>query len=148
MLAALEAWPPAALIRTSAWGYPALEVVHIAALGALFGSLLLLDLRLWGRARRLPLADLAQLAARVALGGFALAATSGLLMLAARATEIATHPAFLVKLGLIGMAGLNAWWFHLRGSAERHDGPARLQGLLSLGLWLGVIAAGRWIAYI
>jgi hypothetical protein len=148
VLAAIEAWPLAGLIRTSTWGYPALEVLHIAALASLFGALLLLDLRLWGRAPRLPLAALAGLAVPVALSGFALAAATGALMLMARATEIATHPAFLVKLGLIGMAGANAWWFHRRRSAQRHDRLARLQGFLSLGLWFGAIAAGRWIAYV
>jgi hypothetical protein len=147
MLAALEAWPLAAAIRTSVWAYPALEVVHIAGLAALFGALLLLDLRVLGAARALPVEALARLAVPVALVGFAVAATTGLAMLVARATEIATQLPFLVKMGLILMAGANALWFHQRQAALSPDALARVQVVASLVLWFATIAAGRWIAY-
>jgi hypothetical protein len=44
-------------------------------------------------------------------------------------------------------AGLNAAWFHARGGLQRLDTVARLQALVSLGLWAAVIICGRWIAY-
>ena len=119
----------------------------MAGLAALFGALLVLDLRVLGAARAVPADALARLAVPVALAGFALAATTGLAMLAARATEIATHPAFLLKLGLILMAGINALWFHRRAVVARPDALARAQVVASFLLWLGVIVAGRWIAY-
>lgn len=148
MLTTVEAWPLAAAIRTSVWAYPALEAVHVAGLGALFGALLVFDLRVLGAARALSVDALARLAVPVALAGFTLAAATGLAMLAARATEIATHPAFLLKLGLILMAGVNALWFHRRAATVRPDALARAQVLASFLLWLGVIFAGRWIAYV
>ena len=37
--------------------------------------------------------------------------------------------------------------FHKRRGLERHDGVARLQGILSFVIWVGVITAGRFIAY-
>jgi hypothetical protein len=43
---------------------------------------------------------------------------------------------------------LNAAWFHARHGLQRLDALARLQALLSLGLWAAVIMAGRWIAYV
>ncbi|MFN9212193.1 MAG: hypothetical protein ACK6C0_06325 [Betaproteobacteria bacterium] len=147
MLAAVEAWPLAAAVRTSVWAYPALEVVHIAGLAALFGALLLLDLRVLGAARALPVDALARLAVPVALAGFAVAAATGLAMLAARATEIATQPPFLVKMGLILMAGANALWFHRRFSTRAPDALARVQVVASMLLWFATIAAGRCIAY-
>jgi hypothetical protein len=147
MLVAIEAWPLAHAVRHSLWAYPVIEVVHIAALGTLFGSLLLLDLRLFGVIRALPVPLLGRSCVRVALVAFAVAAASGLLMLAARATELVENPVFQAKLVLIALAGINALWFHRRHGLERHDGVARLQGLLSILLWLGVITAGRFIAY-
>jgi hypothetical protein len=45
------------------------------------------------------------------------------------------------------LAGLNAAGFHARGGLQRRDALARTQTGLSLGLWVAVVAAGRWIAY-
>lgn len=147
-LVAIEAWPLAEAIRRSVWAYPALETIHIAAFASLFGALLTLELRVFGAAPALPLAPLARLAVPVALTSFALAATAGLLMLISNATAIVSNTAFQIKLALIVMAGINAWWFHRRRSLELHDGVAKAQSLLSFLLWLGVITCGRLIAYL
>ena len=148
-LVAIEAWPLSDAIRRSVWAYPALETIHIASFATVFGSLMVLELRVFGAApAALPLAPLARLAVPVALTAFAVAATAGLLMLISSATEIGTNPAFQIKLGLIAIAGGNAWWFHRRGSVARHDGVAKAQSLLSLLLWISVITCGRLIAYV
>ncbi|HSQ09622.1 MAG TPA: hypothetical protein VLN25_03250 [Burkholderiaceae bacterium] len=144
----LEGWPLAEAIRHSVWAYPALETLHIAALATLVGSLLVLELRVFGAQPALSLTALGRLAVRTALTGFTLAVLSGSLLFLSAATEIAANPAFRVKLVLILMAGGNALVFHARDSLRRHDTVARLQAGLSLTLWFGVIAAGRLIAYI
>lgn len=128
--------------------YPALEVLHIAGIALLLGSLVLLELRVWGLASELPLRPLARLALAVTLAGFGLIVCSGLLMFAAQPAELLANRAFLVKLALVLMAGLNAAWFHRRDSLARCDGLARAQTVLSTGLWLGAIVSGRWIAYL
>lgn len=148
MLAAIEALPLAAAIRVSIWAYPVLETVHIAAFATVFGSLLSFELRVFGLARTIPLPALMRLAVPVALVAFAIAAASGGLMLISRAEEIVPHPAFQAKVALIALAAVNALWFHRRLSVVRHDIVARLQALLSLVLWFGVITAGRLIAYL
>ncbi len=127
--------------------YPALEVLHITGIALLLGSLVLLDLRVWGLAPELPLRPLARLALKVTLAGFGLLVCSGLLMFSAQAAELVANRAFLLKLVLVQAAGLNAVWFHGRDSLARCDGLARLQTVLSTGLWLGAIICGRWIAY-
>lgn len=146
--AALEATPLAEALRRSTWAYPALEVVHIAALAAVVGGLLLLELRVFGVQPALPLGPLGRLAVNTALAAFALAAASGTLLFVSAAAEVAANPAFRIKLVLILMAAINALVFHLRDSLRRHDGIARLQAAASLLLWLGVITAGRMIAYV
>jgi hypothetical protein len=147
-LTAIEAWPLSEAIRRSVWAYPILETVHIAAFATVFGALMLLELRVFGAARAVPLSPLARLAVPTALTGFGIAATAGLLMLISSASETVSNAAFQIKLGLILAAGANAWWFHRRGSLALHDGVAKAQSLLSIILWLGVIACGRLIAYI
>jgi hypothetical protein len=144
----IEAWPLAEGIRRSVWAYPVLETVHIAALAAVVGSLLLLELRVFGMQRVLPLPAFAQLAVRTALVAFAVAAASGSLLFISAATELAVNPAFRLKLVLLLMAGVNALVFHARDSLRRQDRWARWQAGTSLLIWLAVIAAGRLIAYV
>ena len=60
---------------------------------------------------------LARLALRLSLLGFALIGASGLLMFAGQPAELLANRAFVVKMGLVMLAGLNAAWFHARGGA-------------------------------
>ena len=137
----------ASWITTSPAVYPALEVVHITGIALLVGNLVLVELRVWGLGRALPLPALAKLGLTVSLIGFGLAAASGLLMFASQAAELMANRAFVIKMGLLALAGANAGLFHARDGLTRLDALARLQTELSLGLWLGVIICGGWIAY-
>jgi hypothetical protein len=128
--------------------YPALEVVHIVGIGLLVGNLVLLELRVWGWGEQLPVQPLARLALGLAVVGFALASASGLLMFAAQAGELLANRAFVIKMGLLMLAGTNAAWFHSRGSLVRMDRTARLLALVSTVIWLAVIVCGRSIAYV
>lgn len=134
-------------ITTHTWAYPVLEVLHILGIAMLLGSLLLLELRVWGATRELPLRALASLALRVSLLGFALAAASGSLMLASQWSELLGNRALNTKMVLLALAGANAMVFHARGGLDKADRIARLQTALSLGLWVLVVVCGRFIAY-
>lgn len=140
----IEGWQA---LAAHPWAYPALEAVHIVGIALLLGSLVLFELRVWGAGAELPLRALARLALPVTLAGFGLVALSGLLLFAAQPGEMLGNRAFLLKLGLVSMAGLNAAFFHARGSLALNDGFARAQTALSLGLWLAAIICGRFIAY-
>jgi hypothetical protein len=129
------------------WAYPALEIVHITGIALLVGNLALLELRVFGWGAALPVADLARLSLGLALGGFGLAALSGLTMFASQPAELLANRAFTLKMLLLFAAGCNAAWFHGRGSLRRLDALARWQMLGSTAIWLGVITCGRWIAY-
>jgi hypothetical protein len=136
-----------AWLSASPWAYPALEVLHITGIALLLGSLVVVELRVWGFAAALPLPGLARLGLTVTLAGFALIVASGLCLFAAHPGEMLANRAFLIKMALVTAAATNAALFHARGGLQRADGLARAQTLLSLGLWLGVIICGRWIAY-
>ncbi|HEV7351538.1 MAG TPA: hypothetical protein VGN74_00215 [Brevundimonas sp.] len=115
----------------------------------LVGGIGLLDLRLLGYGRRLAPQTLAEVVTPLALAGFVVMVVSGVLMFAADARAMAASPLFLAKLGLIGLAGLNAAVF--RSLFRRLDGAipagARLLAAVSLALWLGVVVLGRLVAY-
>ena len=134
-------------LRAHVWAYPALEVVHIVGIALLLGNLVLLELRVFGRAEALPVRPLARLSLAIALAGFTLAAATGLLMFATRPEELVANRFFLAKMALLAAAGCNAAWFHGRRSLDKLDALARVQMLLSTAIWLAVVFCGRWIAY-
>ncbi|MDO9437491.1 hypothetical protein [Hydrogenophaga sp.] len=139
MFAALGAHP---------WAYPMLEVVHLLGVGLLFGNLTLLELRVFGLGKALPIEPLAKLSLGVVATGFLMAAASGLLMFGTQAGELLANRVFTAKMVLIMLAGCNAGWFHARRSLQRQDGMARVLMLLSTVLWLLVLTCGRWIGYV
>ncbi|MCL4744460.1 MAG: hypothetical protein KJZ83_03495 [Burkholderiaceae bacterium] len=139
---------PLEALSTSAWGYPVVEVFHLLGVAMLLGNLVLFELRLLGLGAAIEIQPLARLALPIALGGFALAALSGALMFATQPWELLPNPAFRIKIALVLVAGVNAVWFHRRGSLARRDRVARAQVLVSLAVWVAVLASGRAIAYV
>jgi hypothetical protein len=143
-----ESQNPFAWLGSHPWAYPALEVVHLLGIALLLGNLALLELRVWGWGGELPVHALARRSLTLSLAGFALAAAAGLLMFSSQPSELLGNRAFVLKMGLLVLAGANAACFHARRSLARLDTTARAQTLVSLGSWLGIIICGRWIAYL
>ena len=138
------------------WAYAITNVTHVFGVASLFGSVLVLDLRLIGAWRRLPLAPVADAISTVAVAGFAVAAVSGTCLLATTATDYDGNPFLLIKFPAIGLGLLNvfvlrrsrAW--RARGERELSHAEQRrlaVMGALSLACWVTAIAAGRLIAY-
>jgi hypothetical protein len=148
--------PLAVFLRGNAWAFPLVETVHIVAIAVLFGSILVVDLRILGFSRILSLRQLASHALPLTLLGFAIAAASGLLLFIAHAADLIGNRVFIVKLGLIFLAGINAALFHTGpyvsvaswDAAVPAPGSARSMAAASIVLWVAVIACGRWIAYV
>jgi hypothetical protein len=150
----VAATPPALAMRANAWLYPAVEILHIAGFAVLVGAVAMFDLRVLGLGRDLPVRALARHLLPWSAGSMLLVVPTGLLLFAAEAPDLAVNPVFLLKLGLIGVAGLNALVFHAgpyraaEGWQGRAPPRACLHALLSLLLWLAVIACGRLLAYV
>lgn len=151
--AALEASPFAAWMRGAGSAYAVANLVHLLGLTLLLGSMLMLDLRLLGVGRRLPLQEVSRLLTPLALAGLAVQACSGFALFAADAVPLSASGAFRFKLAMIAIALANAALFRAlwSGSLSAWDAApplaGRLQAALSLSLWLAVAAAGRLIAY-
>ena len=134
-------------IKSDAYAYPLLEIVHIIGIALLLGNLVLFEARVFGLGRAVAVQPLARLALPLAAVGFGLAACSGLLMFASQPQELLSNRAFTLKMLVVLLAGTNAALFHLRGGLSKLDALAKLQTALSMGLWVTVIICGRWIAY-
>jgi hypothetical protein len=155
LLVALEGSGLGQLMRTSGvWTYGVVNLAHILSIATLFGAVLLLDLRLLGAWRRVPLAALERPTLTLALVGFVCAVASGVSLITANATEYIGNPFLAIKFAAIGVALANvavarrlpAW----RRRADAAAGGERVLaavGGVSLASWLVAIAAGRMIGY-
>ncbi len=148
----LENLPSVVAFTESLFAYPAVQGVHVLALAFAVGLLGLADLRLAGVL--LPQHSERDIVSGLRpwfIGGFSVLLVTGVLLFLPKATALYNHPLFLIKLALIALAGLNAFWFELNYRREhvatwRYLSP-RAAGLISLGLWITIIVLGRLLAY-
>jgi hypothetical protein len=138
------------------WTYGVVNLIHILGVATLFGSILVLDLRLLGLWARVPLAAIAAPTVPLAVVGFALAGVSGACLLATNATEYADNPFLLIKLlavalGLGNVVALHfmpAWKARgVRVPTAREQVQLGAAGGASLLCWVTALAAGRLIGY-
>jgi hypothetical protein len=148
---AIEQLGAVRLLKSSFVAYPVINALHIAAIGALLTSVLLMDLSVLGAIRSIPREKLVALLRRVALVAFGVAVLTGVTMFSIQATDYVRNPVFLVKLGLIVFAALNFAAFaaldRRRPSGEA-DAALRMLAVTSILLWSGVLFAGRLIGFV
>ena len=145
------------LMRTSSlWTYPIVSLLHIFGIAALFGAALIIDLRLLGAWRSVSLSAISGTAVPVSKAGFALAATTGVGLLAANASEYVGNPFLLIKFGAIAVGVSNvavlsrstAWKAHRTRELLPHEQRLlTVFGAISLVTWIAAVTAGRMIAY-
>jgi hypothetical protein len=147
-LQAFNQWAPIVWLKTNPFAYPVLEVVHIMGFALVFGSIVIVDLRILGRLATIDAIELTKRVLPWTLSGFAVALLTGFIMFASRVSDFIANPAFIVKMCLLFAAGTNAAILHARGTLDVASRLSKLQAALSIAIWLAVISAGRWIAYV
>lgn len=151
----LAAW----FVNTYPWAWPLCETLHFIGLALLVGAVGLLDLRLLGVAKGLPVAPL-QRFIPWGIFGFVLCLITGLIFLTG---STFVHPRFALslssvqwKLLFVFLAGINLLTFYLAGVSRAVDalGPgedaprsAQVIAATSLFLWVGVMFFGRMIPF-
>ena len=145
-----------AMRETGLWTYAIVNLTHILGVSMLFGSIVVLDLRLLGVWRQIPLDLIARPTTVVGGTGFAIAILSGPALLATKATEYVGNPFLPIKLvaitlGIINIAiihNLPGWKARANpqpGVSERRQ--LAIAGGTSLVCWASAISAARLIAY-
>lgn len=147
---ALSEW-----LRTSLKAVPIINAVHVMALAIVFGTILMVDLRLLGYNVHRSFKTLHRELLGWTWAAFGLAAVSGGLLLIVNATTYYRNTAFWLKMLVIVLAGVNMAVFEqitakTASSWDKGVAPptaARVAGALSILLWLSVIFLGRWIGF-
>jgi hypothetical protein len=130
--------------------------LHILGIALLVGSAFAVDLRLLGIGRRaLPVTIVFRYLLPLSHLGFTIVAATGAAMFTAIALSVSSSPSAPWKFGLIVIAGVNIAVFHFGvyrtvDGWDLHARPplcAQLAALVSASTWMGVIVAGRFLAY-
>ena len=136
--------------------FTTIELIHVAAVSLVIGTIAIVDLRLLGFAStKRPFTEVARAVLPWTWVAFGIAAVSGALLFISQATEYASKTVFQVKLLVMLIAGINMLVFELitaRGAQQWDLKPvppreARLAGAISLSCWVLIVLAGRWTGF-
>jgi hypothetical protein len=140
-------------INDTEWAWGAMETIHFVGLSLLFGTVLVVSLRMLGALKIVPFSALHRLLPWGILG-FGLNLVSGMLFFIAVPTLYTQSIAMPWKMATMILGGLTLLYFTLfdepwaLGSGDDARLPAKIVGLLNLVLWVVVIFFGRMIPYI
>lgn len=131
------------------WAFPAVLTLHTFGLGLLVGASAVVNLRLLGIGRRMPLAPMRPLFSVMWIG-FWLNLVTGSMLFAAEATQRGPSMFFWTKLLFvaIGVASTVLIKRAAFDASEKTAPPPRLLASLSLLSWTSAIVAGRLLAYV
>lgn len=136
--------------------FPWVESFHVIALALVAGTIFIVDTRLIGlTSRSLPFTQVSDRLLPWTWGAFIAAVITGGLMFIAGATIYIQNTPMLIKLGLLVLAGLNMAYFQFvtfktvsDWDMGRPPPAAVAAGVVSLALWISIIAFGRWIGFV
>lgn len=141
------------MIQNTPWIVPAVQTIHILAIAALMGSMLMINLRLTGMVGRdQPLAQVAGRFTPVIWWALPVLLISGAILITGEPARALKNNIFQLKMLLVIGAILVTAYFAapLKKNPAHWDsraGMGMLIALISVLLWVSIIFAGRWIAY-
>ena len=126
-----------------------IRLIHLVSMAAFFGGIVVLDMRLVGWRPTLPLRPLANQIQPWLYVTFAITVVSGFALFFYEPVQVGSHAYFVPKLILTALGLFNAAVFSRSGHLKTlaHDAPpmqtpsarARIAGIVSLLLWIGVV---------
>jgi len=137
-------------LNNNEWSFPLLEIIHIVGFAVAIGSIFVVDLRLIGIGmRRFVPAKLSKDLAPWTLGGLAAVLISGPLIWTSDPNMYLHNGGFQFKMAALALALVYQYTVH-RKVAFGNPSPAAgaVTGLVSLALWVSVIAGGIFIAFV
>lgn len=141
-------------IQNAFWVIPTVQTVHIVSIAIVMTSVAMLDLRLVGIAgRRQSLSAMGDRFLPWVWVALLVLLCSGSLLIIGEPGRELLNTVFWIKMSLLATAVVLTGTFQIvlhrsKNFWEHHRAVAVLLGSVSLVIWVGIIAAGRWIAYV
>lgn len=146
----LYASPLSQAIQNNDWVIPTVQSVHILAIAVLFGSALVLNLRLAGVTGTMhPPLDLFVRYQPRLWAGLGVLVVTGLLMVVGEPERVLMNAVFWWKMGLLTCAVLLTVTLKAIAGSRLASPPlaARVLAAITLVVWVAVMFCGSWIAY-
>jgi hypothetical protein len=137
-------------LNNNEWAFPLLEIIHIVGFAVAIGTIFMQDLRLMnvGMQKQLP-SELRKDLAPWTLGGLAAVLISGPLIWSSDPNMYLNNPSFMFKMGALLVALLYHYTVHRKvAMADSSGGGAALVGMISIALWVSIIASAIFIAFV
>lgn len=134
-------------IRESLWGYPIVLSSHAVGMAIVVGVVTMIDIRVLGYARQIPIASFKSLF-NLAWAGFALNFISGCLLFTGDPVKFFNDWPFRIKISLILLGMISVWLLLREVKSDESSDKARTIAIFSLLCWFGAITAGRLTAYL
>ena len=137
-------------LNNNEWSFPLLEIIHIVGFAIAMGTIFMVDLRLIGIGMRRRLSSqLSKDLAPWTLGGLAAALISGPLIFSSDPNMYMNNTSFQFKMGALLIALVYQYTIH-RKVAFSDPSPivGALTGIVSVALWVSVVAGGIFIAFL
>jgi hypothetical protein len=153
----LENTPVSQTIQTVHWVVPAVQTVHILAIAAVMSAAVMIHLRVLGVvAREQPLRPYSSRFLPVIWWALPVLLVTGIVMIVGEPARALKNPIFQLKMLLVLSAIAVTLVYQAPLSREPDywtlSGARRAMAialaLLSLAVWVAIVFAGRWIAYI
>jgi hypothetical protein len=147
---------PMTSLRESGLAYPIVMSLHLIGMGLFGGMIAITDLRLLGWVMKSSsITDVVQQLRVWKQIGFVLVVGCGAMLLGAKAELYYHNPFYWTKMTLLALVGVHALVFHRSvygntaalDSAPKVPRVAKVAACISLLLWVGLVSAGRSIAY-
>jgi hypothetical protein len=135
-------------IRGVTWAFPLIETIHIVALIALVGGVLMIDISLLGGLRRMTPAHITKTVRPYVNWGLAIMLITGTLLFLSEALKCYDNDAFRPKITLLTLAIVWLYTVHRRAERSETPGSGKIAAIVSMVLWFGVGAAGRAIGFV
>jgi hypothetical protein len=137
-------------LNNNEWSFPLLEIIHIVGFAIAIGTIFMQDLRLMGIGMRKQLpSELAADLGPWTLAGFAAVLMSGPLIWSSDPNMYLNNGGFRFKMGALLIALLYHYTIHRKvAKADVSGAGGALVGIVSIALWVSVIAGGIFIAFV
>jgi hypothetical protein len=138
-------------VRDTVWAFPVIETFHLLALAVLLGSVLIVNLRVFGLGRRyLPAAQMARQLEPWMLASIGVLIATGIPMAFSEPIKCFESYSFPIKMGLIIVGivvqfTIQRKWVMAENATQRQ---AQFAAIVSIAIWTAVGAAGKGIPYV
>jgi hypothetical protein len=149
LLALLAFDPTTNPLNNNEWSFPLLECIHIAAFTLSIGTIAIVDMGLLGWSTSTKPAQLLKETGPWTLIGLVIMLISGPLIFSSDPNMYLHNSSFLFKMVALLVAIIYNYTIHRRVAlSDASPGICKLVGVVSLALWVSVVAGGLFIAFV